>query len=171
MKRGACSGHDWKCAGLQTLLVLALIQGCTGPDADEMGVIGLNLTFSVAVYSWLMITLVSRIFRKLGRESMVIPPRQLSRQLGAFILLSVAMSFFLFSMDRQDIYWIFSTAPIDEWPLLQLSSFLVLPFIAVYVLLAYLITLVPPMRKLRPWNLTIAMIIHWLFCAHFFFSA
>jgi hypothetical protein len=128
------------------LLVLAFLTGCTGPDADEMGIIGLNLTFSVAVYSWLMITLVSRVFKKLGRESMVISPQRLSRQLGAFILLSVALSIFLFSLDRHDTYWIFSTAPIDEWSLLQLFSFMILPFIAAYVLLAYLITLIPPLR-------------------------
>ena len=156
----------------ETVLTVCLLAwtltGCSGPDPPEMGIIGLNLTFSVAVYSWLIITLVSRLFRKLGRETMVIPQRSLSRQLRAIMVLSTGLSLFLFSFYRSDIYWIFSKAPVDEWPLLQLSSFLVLPIIAVYVLLAYLIILIPPMRRYRPWNLTIVIIIHWLFCAYFF---
>ena len=150
-------------------MFLAFLTGCSGPEADEMGIIGLNLTLSVALYSWLMITLVSRVFRKLGRESMVIPKQWLSRQLGAIIPLSIALSFFLFTQDRHEIFWIFSTAPVDEWPLLQLFSFLVLPVIAVYVLLAYMITLIPALKRYRKWNLTIIIVIHWLYCAHFFF--
>ena len=89
-------------------------------------------------------------------------------QLVSFIGISVILSVILFVVFPYDVYPIVSKSPLVEWPSLQLYSFIILPIIAIYVLLAYLITAIAVMRKYRPYTLTIAVALHWLFCAHFF---
>jgi hypothetical protein len=149
------------------ILLTLVLSGCEGPKPRQAGVICLNLTFSVAIYSWLIISLVSLVYRKLRRDSMAIPQRLLLYQLGVAIVVSAGLSSVLFSIPF-DTYLVFSRTPLVEWRSLQLYSFLFLPFIVAYVLLAYLITLLPSMRKLRPYTLSVAVIIHWLYCAHYF---
>ena len=150
------------------LIPALAVSGCTGPEPREMGVIGYHLTFSVAAYTWIIVSLVTLVSKKLGRPSMVIPQRQIDGQLATAALVAVALSVILSAAVPHASYPIFSVIPLVEWSLLQLFSFLVLPFMAILVLLAYLITLLPPLRKHRPWTPTIAVVLHWLFCAHLF---
>lgn len=152
---------------ISLILLIPLLGGCEGPTPRQAGIVHCNVSFSVAVYSWLIVSLVSLVHRKLGRDSMVSPQRLLLYQLGVAVVISACLSVVLFSIPC-GTYWLFSKSPIVEWSSLQLASFLYLPFIIGYVLLAYLITLLPVARRCRPYSLSIAVVLHWLYCAHFF---
>jgi len=146
-------------------VLLPILSGCEGPKPYQTGLICCNLTFSVAVYSWLVLSLMSVVCGKLGRDS--IPQRLHLYQLAVAVVISVGLSLFL-SATPWHTFPVFSRSPLEEWWWLQFYSFLFLPFIAGYVLLAYLITMPSTMRKYRQYSLAVVVAIHWLFCAHFF---